>query len=118
MKRLKILAALGTMVGVLGFPVHGFADPPQWVTNVTPIEVIVGKFGDAKFVQILVSGAVINPGTCASPNSYMIYDADLVNDALAINLAAIASGRPIRAYVLDQCDGNTGRPLISAIGLM
>lgn len=114
-KGLNVSGMVAATIGVLGFPAHCFA--AQWVLNVTPTEVIVGKATE-KFVQILVSGTVVNPGYCSAPDSYMISDKDLLGDVLAINLTAIASGREIKIYVTDLCDNETHRPLISAIGLM
>lgn len=89
----------------------------QWITGVVVTQAVVGNSG-GEYVQILVSGTVINPAGCASPDSYIVHDAALVKDALAISLAAAAADRQIRVYVTDTCDAATGRPLVASIGFM
>ena len=67
---------------------------------------------------VIVSGTVGNPAGWACPDSYIVHDAALVRDALAIGMTALASDRQIRVYVTDSCDAATGRPLVISIGLM
>lgn len=116
MKGFNVFGIVGAIVGTLAFPAHGFA--AQWVPNVTPTEAIIGRTSVGAFVQILTSGTIVNPAGCSSADSYMIYDTELVHGALAISLTAVASARQIRLYVTDSCDTATGRPVVSAIGLM
>jgi len=103
------------MAGALMSPIPCLA--AQWVTDVTVSQAVVGNSG-GEYVQILISGTVINPANCASSDSYIVHDAALVKDALAISLTAAAAGKQIRVYVTDMCDAAAERPLVSSIGLM
>jgi hypothetical protein len=97
------------------FSKPAFAD--QWVTSVTVTQAIVGLNGGA-YAQILTSGTVVNPAACPFTDSYVVRDPALLSGALAVGLAAVASGHPIRVYVLSSaCDTATQRPLVTAIGL-
>ena len=66
MKALKLLGAIGTTVGFLGFSAQAYA--AQWVTNITATQAVVGNSG-GEYLQILTSAAIVNPGSCASPDS-------------------------------------------------
>jgi hypothetical protein len=109
---------LGFAVGVgvaLTFASQGFA--AEWVTNIPVTQTVVGNSG-GEYVQILTSSTIVNPASCASGDSYVVRDPALVKSALAIGLTAIAADRQIRVYVSDTCDAATGRPMVTAVGLM
>jgi hypothetical protein len=105
----KVLAVL-----FLGVPLTGWAD--QWVMPVTPTQVVSGNNGGL-YIQILTSEAIVNPGGCQM-DSYIVRDPALTSSAAAIALAALTAGRQLRLYVLSTCDGPTGRPLVSSLGMM
>lgn len=84
---------------------------------VTLGQVVVGNVG-GPYLQLIPSGAIQNPGGCGTPDSYVLRDPTLLNHGTAIALTAKASEKPVRIYVTDTCDGPTGRPQISAVGVM
>jgi len=114
MKALKLLGAIGTTVGFLGFSAHAYA--AQWETNITVTQAIVGNYS-GEYLQLLISNTVLNLRSCPSGETYVLRDPAIIQSAIAIALTAVASGRQIRVYVTDSCDAPTARPLVSAIGL-
>jgi hypothetical protein len=115
MRSFRVAGVTSLLIGALALPTECLA--AQWVTNITVAQVVAGSSA-GEYAQLLVSGTVVNPAGCAATDSYIVHDAALVRDALAIGMTALASGLQIRIYVTDTCDAATGRPLVTSIGLM
>jgi|SRR4051812_32075772 hypothetical protein len=115
MKANNLVAVASAIIGSLAVSTECSA--AQWVTGIPATQVVVGNAG-GEYLQILSSNAISNPAACSTADSYIIRDPAIVKSAIAIGLAALASGRQIRVYVTDSCDAPTGRPLATSIGLM
>lgn len=108
MKSLRILGALPALVFAL--PCHA-----AWVTQLTLTKVGSSDVG-GEYTWFSVSDPLNNPAACASTDIYVVRS--LPKNALAILLAAHASGKRVWAYVSDtSCDGPTGRPLVVSVAI-
>ena len=87
-----------------------------WHTPVTISEIEVGNVG-GEYLYIRITGTVHNPAGCPASDGYVLRDPVVINHAMAVALAAHASGKPVRLWVTDTCD-TINRPLISSIGVM
>jgi hypothetical protein len=114
--RLGLLAVTLATCVAGSLPIVALAD--QWVSPVTPTQVLSSNSGGL-YTQLITAEAVVNPANCPSADSYIVHDAALVNSALAIASAALIAGRQLKVYVTSSsCDPQTGRPLVTSIGLL
>lgn len=91
----------------------------QWYPNLTPTEVIAVNYAGylSSALQIITAEAIVNPAHCATTDFYIL--SGDTTSVLAIVLAAIQSNKHIRIVVADNaCDYGTGRPLVTAVGIM
>jgi hypothetical protein len=88
----------------------------DWVEGVHPTNVVTA---DASGPLVEISAPDIAM-TCPSGNELYVFrdsaNPSVASGVLAIVIAAITTGLPIRVYV-SGCDGPLGRPLVTAVGL-
>lgn len=104
----------GTL-GVVLLVVCASQSNAAWYTGLTLAQ--VGS-GDAagEYVWFQTTAAPNNPANCSNNDIYVLRT--LPKNALAILLAAHASGKPIRIFVSPTaCDSYTGRPLVTEVGI-
>jgi hypothetical protein len=107
----KWQGTLGAILLVLGASPSNAA----WYTGLTLVQVGSGDAG-GEYVWFQTTGTLYNPANCGNADIYVLRT--LPKNALAILLAAHASGKPVRIFVSPTaCDAPTGRPLVTEVGI-
>lgn len=113
MRRLKpAFAALCILIAA------SLALASHWPTNGPVASAAVSNSG-GEYLQVIPGGNVANPAGCSTADSFIVRDPAIIEAAVATAVAAYAGGTRLRVYVISgACDGPTGRPLATALGVI
>jgi hypothetical protein len=89
-----------------------FAD--TWTAAFAPTRVQAQDYSGVLVDFVDTTTTIINPASCKSPDAYATQDTTIMNQAMAIALAALAAGKTVQLYVSSTlCSAN--RPEFTAI---
>jgi hypothetical protein len=113
--RIRAMCRVGLYSLLISFAQSCLAD--QWVLDLTPTQVITGPTtGNGQYIQLLVSGTVLNPAGCPTTDSYISEWAP--SSTLATLLSALMAGKLVRIYISSTaCDSWNGRPSFTIVGI-